>query len=255
VKTWKLTLEYDGSKYSGWQEQRNAPKTVQGALREAAERVFESEVDLGGSGRTDSGVHALGQVAHLRGQPPRRVTDAQIMKDLNELLPADIAVLDIRPASARFHARHDALSRTYLYQITTRKSAFSKRSAWWVKERLDTAAMALAARRLAGRHDFRHFRAADPARPDESTLVVVESALVETVDARIEVRITASHFLWRMVRRVTGALVQIGMGSLRMDQFDKLLSASPQIRLPVSEWTAPAAGLYLESVRYPPGLF
>ena len=248
-------IGYLGSKYSGWQEQHNAPRTVQAALREAVERVFESEVILGGSGRTDAGVHALGQVAHLRGQPRRRFSDAQIFTDLNELLPADIAVLDLRPAVARFHARHDALSRTYLYRITTRKSAFSKKSAWWVKDVLDSAAMAQAARRLVGRHDFRHFRAADPARADESTLVVVESALVETFDARIEFRITASHFLWRMVRRIAGALVQIGKGSLRLEQFDQLLSAKSCVRLPVSEWTAPAAGLYLESVRYPPGLF
>lgn len=250
MKTWKLTLEYDGSKYSGWQEQANA-RTVMGELRAAAERVFLAPVEIGGAGRTDAGVHASAQVAHLRVASQRRLGPEQIEKQMNDLLPAEIAITGIEAASNRFHARHDAVSRRYVYQIATRKSAFSKRYVWWVKEPLDVDAMQAAARTLVGRHDFRHFRAPDPLRHDESTIVVVESAELEPEGDLLCFRMEASHFLWRMVRRVTGALVKVGLGELSRKQFDGLLECRPGVRLPVAEWTAPASGLFLESVRYP----
>ena len=249
MKTWKLTIEYDGTRYSGWQEQRNA-RTVQGELLSAAEDYFGASVELGGSGRTDAGVHAAAQVAHLRADVRSAPPPLTIVRELNSRLPADIVVLDAEPVSSRFHARHDAVTRSYVYQISTRKSAFSKRYVWWVKEALDVAAMNTAASKLAGRHDFVCFAAADPSRPDESTIVVVDSGSVEQEGDMILFRIEASHFIWRMVRRLAGVLVKLGKGEITMEQFDQLLDGRCDRKLDVAAWTAPAAGLFLDGVKY-----
>jgi tRNA pseudouridine38-40 synthase len=149
-----------------------------------------------------------------------------------------------------FHARHDAVSRSYIYQISTRKQAFTKKTVWWVKQPLDVNAMSRAAALLAGRHDFICFRAADASRPDESTVVVVESAMIEAEDGIIQFRIEASHFLWRMVRRIVGCLVKVGMGELQEKDFQRLIEGHPNPTLDVAAWTAPASGLFLEAVRY-----
>jgi tRNA pseudouridine38-40 synthase len=249
VTIWKLTLEYDGTGYSGWQEQKNA-RSIQGAVRDAAADFFGCAVELQGSGRTDAGVHALGQVAHLRvaDKPGRKPED--VLRGLNDRLPASIVVRAAEPLGGRFHARHDAESRTYLYQIATRKMAFMKKYVWWVKVDVDVEAMKRAAALLAGRHDFVCFRAQDHARPDESTIVVVESASVEIEGELILFRITASHFLWRMVRRIVGALVRVGLGEVTEEQFAQLLRGKCDKKLDVAAWTAPAAGLFLERVEY-----
>ncbi|MBS1873475.1 MAG: tRNA pseudouridine(38-40) synthase TruA [Acidobacteria bacterium] len=249
MRTWKLTLEYDGTKYRGWQEQRNA-RTVMGELRTALEAFFGGEVDLHGSGRTDAGVHAIAQVAHVRSKTTARRHPDQIRRVLNDKLPADIVVTAVEEAPNAFHARHDAVSRTYVYQISTRKSAFSKKYVWWIKDSLDVPVMARAARMIEGRHDFHCFRAVDPSKPDESSLVVVESAAIETEDDLIVFRITASHFLWRMVRRLAGVLVRLGLGEITMEDFERLLAARTDPKLDVAAWTAPSSGLFLESVSY-----
>jgi tRNA pseudouridine38-40 synthase len=256
LKTWKLTLEYDGTKYSGWQEQKNA-RTVQGQLRKAAEDFFGADVEIQGSGRTDAGVHARAQVAHLRIRPKpeskRRHFPAanEILRALNDRLPADVCILDVAEAQSAFHARHDALARTYIYQISTRRTAFSKKYVWWVREPLDIPAMSRAARTLIGRHNFVCFRAQDPSRPDESTIVVVDDAGIDVDGHLILFRITGSHFLWRMVRRIVGVLVKIGRGEMTLADFDRLLEGKADASLDVAGWTAPASGLFLDKVTYP----
>lgn len=221
-----------------------------GQLRKAAEEALGMDVDLQGAGRTDAGVHALGQVAHLRANTRERIPPSRLLRELNDRLSADIAVLDVEEKPNRFHARHDALSRSYVYQISTRKNAFSKRHVWWIKESLDVDLMREAALRLAGRHDFACFRAPDPSKPDESTIVAVASAGLEQHGDLLIFRIEASHFLWRMVRRITGVLVKLGKGDIRMEDFETLLEARCDARFKVPEWTAPSAGLFLERVRY-----
>ncbi|MBZ5610130.1 MAG: tRNA pseudouridine(38-40) synthase TruA [Acidobacteriia bacterium] len=250
MKTWKLTIEYDGTKYSGWQEQTNA-RTVQGQLRKAAEDFLGVEVDLHGAGRTDAGVHARAQVAHLRASAKRVPPVDRLLRALNERLPSDVCVIDVEEADSSFHARTDALARTYVYQISKRRTAFFKKYVWWVREPLDVAAMAQAARMLIGRHTFVCFRAADPSRPDDSTIVVVEDAGVDLDGDLILFRITASHFLWRMVRRVVGVLVRLGKGELSVQDFAGLLEGRANPSLDVAAWTAPASGLFLERVEYP----
>jgi tRNA pseudouridine38-40 synthase len=250
MRTFRVTLEYDGSRFSGWQDQNNA-RTVQGELKRAAFELFRVECDIQGAGRTDAGVHALGQVAHFkfRDTGPSQ-TPVEIQRRLNDLLPSSIAVTECSETPPRFHARHDAVSRAYFYQISTRKTALSKRFVWWIKEPLELKRMQEAAKLIPGRHDFKAFRAIDKSKPDDSTIVVVETAELGIDDNLIVFRIEASHYLWKMVRRLTGTLVKVGLGDVTVAQFEELLKGKPNPKLDIAAWTAPASGLFLESVKY-----
>ena len=255
MKTWKLTLEYDGTRYSGWQEQSNA-RTIAGELRKAAEDFFARQVEIGGAGRTDAGVHALAQVASLklspRGGRPKNIPRPQeILYAINDRLSSDINILEVEEAPDRFHARHDAVSRSYLYQISTRRTAFGKKYVWWVKDRLDVAGMSRAAGLVAGRHDFAAFSERDAKRDGQSTIVRVESAEITTDEHLILFRITASHFLWKMVRRLVGSLVEVGRGNVGVEDFACLIEDPySKSSLDPARATAPPSGLFLESVEY-----
>ena len=144
VPTEQITVEYDGGKYSGWAEQKNA-RTVMGELRAAFEQTLQCQVELVGAGRTDAGVHARGQVAHVKFNSKSNVSEVFVAAQVNQRLPAEICIAKMVKASPTFHARHDAVAREYVYQISTRKTAFEKRYVWWVKEKLDVAAMQAAA--------------------------------------------------------------------------------------------------------------
>jgi tRNA pseudouridine38-40 synthase len=253
MATYRLTVEYEGTRYHGWQEQRNA-RTVAGELRAAAAGAGAKVLDLGGSGRTDAGVHALAQAAHLRLAAP--IDASSFRREINDRLPPDIHVLALAPAPDTFHSRHAAISRSYLYQVARRRTAFAKRFVWWVREPLDVARLSAAAAAIPGRHDFALFC----ERPVEqtSTLVVVERVEVVEAGALILIRIVASHFLWKMVRRLVGTMVRAGTGDLQPADLKRLLAATslPPGRGAPGEWTAPPSGLFLERVIYPgePGL-
>jgi len=243
MPTWKMVVEYKGTRYRGWQEQTNAP-TVQGELHKAAEAVLGHRAEIVGAGRTDAGVHALNQVAHLKTREP--VPPGLLLHRLNDHLPADINLRDVTLAETHFHARHDAVERYYIYQISTRRTAFAKPFVWWVKDRLDPAAMQAAARHLVGRHDFSSFseRSKEPVSP----IVEVTQCLLEAQADLILFRIGASHFLWKMVRRLVGVLVEIGRGKLEPGELEKFMKAPSD---DIAAWTAPPSGLFLEYVRYP----
>lgn len=242
MPTYKLTIEYEGTRYSGWQAQGNTRKTVQGHLIRAATQVL-GEVDLGGAGRTDAGVHAAAQVAHLRVH--KAIDPKQLVIKINDQLPHDIHILRAERAGDRFHARHDAVSRIYLYQISRRRTAFAKPFVWWIKDRLDEQAMARAAEAIAGRHDFGAFTD-KRLGADESRIVVVERCQVGESGQLILVRIEASHFLWKMVRKLISALAEVGRGNMRPEQFRSLLGPDSENYKP----TAPPSGLFLEAVLY-----
>src|SRR5436190_17076815 len=166
----KLLIEYAGTRYSGWQIQKNA-RTVQGEIdRVVRDITGQKQFEIYGSGRTDAGVHALAQVAHLdviNSLPPET-----LRRRLNDALPSDINILSIELARGRFHARHDAVARSYLYQISRRRSAFAKNFVWWVREDLDLQRMRRTAERFAGMKDFRSFTDDDP--DEKSTLVAIK---------------------------------------------------------------------------------
>jgi len=240
----KLTLEYAGTRYSGWQIQKNA-RTVQGELNRAVGEVLRTaHFETYGSGRTDAGVHALHQVAHLDITTTAPPAEAFVMR-LNDALPHDINVLAADRVAPRFHARHSAVARSYLYQIATRRTAFAKPFVWWVKDELDLDRMRAGAAALAGFRDFRAFTDDDPA--EKSTQVLVEDLTVVSHGALILVRVAGSHFLWKMVRRMVGVLVEAGRGGFDPDDVARMLadSSGAPARL-----TAPASGLFLERVYY-----
>jgi tRNA pseudouridine38-40 synthase len=246
---WKLTLEYEGTRYYGWQEQKGA-RTVAGEIRTAAEAFLNQPAEVFGAGRTDAGVHALAQVARLRSA--RRLRPRELLHGLNDRLPADINILRAVEVSDRFDPRRDALARYYLYQISTRRTAFAKKAVWWVKDRLDVEAMQEACATLVGRHDF--VRLCDKRAGERSTIVVVEHAKLDRDGDLILFRIGASHFLWKMVRRITGALVEVGRGQLPPRDFQSLFDNTNvkrgTIAFDAAARTAPPSGLFLERVIY-----
>lgn len=249
MPSYRLDLEYEGTRFHGWQEQKNA-RTVAGALRAALTESGVIVQDLLGAGRTDRGVHALQQTAVLRTARPIPEL-IRHRRELNDLVPPDLHVLRLAPCSDSFHARRDAKRRSYLYQIVTRRSAFARRHSWWVKTPLDIDAMRQAAALLAGRHDFALLSESAPDN-DSSTIVVVEQVELQVHDAAVLIRFTASHFLYKMVRRTIGVLVKIGGGHVRHEDLASLLAvrARRELNDQVAEWTAPPAGLFLERVIY-----
>jgi tRNA pseudouridine38-40 synthase len=255
----KLTIEYAGTRYSGWQIQKNA-RTVQGEIDRAIRTVTgRQDFELYGSGRTDAGVHALAQVAHL--DVSTTLPPAALVERLNAELPADINLLAAQVTSHRFHARHDAVARRYLYQVATRRTAFAKPFVWWVRDPLDRGRMREAAAVFLGMRDFQSFAESEPdhearrspaktssaeERP-RSTLVLVERLDVEADGDLLLIVIEGSHFLWKMVRRIVGVLVEIGRGTLEPEDAAKFLSTSSDAP---AKLTAPASGLFLERVYY-----
>src|SRR5512139_2727872 len=188
----RLDLEYVGTRYSGWQAQKNA-RTVQGALDEAVRRVAKrTDFESYGSGRTDAGVHALHQVAHL--DLESRLPPETLRRAINDELPGDIHVLRVARVARHFHARHSAVARAYLYQIARRRTAFGKPFVWWVKDRLEVEPMRAAAQAFLGLKDFRSFTADDP--DETSTRVALERVEIAEAGALILVRVVGSHFLW-----------------------------------------------------------
>jgi len=241
MPTYKLTIEYEGTRYSGWQVQKNTGKTVQGKLLDAAREVL-GDVVLQGAGRTDSGVHAAGQVVSIRSKRAMRAED--VSWEINQRLPFDIHVSGVKPVHDKFHARHDAIERIYLYQISTRRTAFAKPFVWWVRDSLDVAAIEKASRTLVGMHDFSRWT--DRRNEGEETRVKVVRTAVGIDGDLILFRIGASHFLWKMVRKLVAALADVGRGAMSAKQFEDMIETPG----PFFEPTAPPAGLFLEAVLY-----
>lgn len=239
----KLTLEYAGTKYSGWQIQQNA-KTVQGEVARAIQEATGiHDFELYGSGRTDAGVHALAQVAHL--DIDAAISPEQLRRRVNDALPSDINILRVEKVRHKFHARHDATARSYVYLIARRRTAFAKAFVWWVKDPLDVERMRATAVRFLGLHDFQSFSDDDPH--EKSTQALVETLDVHEDGDLILIHIEGSHFIWKMVRRLVGVLAEIGRGGL--SEADAVAMLKDRSDLP-AQLTAPASGLFLERVYY-----
>jgi tRNA pseudouridine38-40 synthase len=239
----KLFIEYAGTKYSGWQIQKNA-RTVQGELAQVIAAVTGTQqFELYGSGRTDAGVHALEQVAHL--DIITALPAQTLRRSINDALPRDIHVLGLELARGKFHARHDAVARSYLYQISRRRSAFAKHFVWWVKSDIDVAKMRAAAELFGGMKDFRSFT--DDSPDEKSTRVAIERIEVVEDGDLILIRVEGSHFLWKMVRRMIGVMVDVGAGGTTLDRARRFLQEESGVPATL---TAPASGLFLERVYY-----
>jgi tRNA pseudouridine38-40 synthase len=238
VPRFKLIIEYAGTRYSGWQIQKNA-RTVQGEIDRAVKAVSKRrEFELYGSGRTDAGVHAIAQAAHLdlyTDLPPE-----SLRRKLNDELPSDIHIRAVTKTPHRFHARHDAISRSYLYQISRRRTAFLKPYVWWIREDLDVGTMRQAAAAFPGLQDYAAFTDDDP--DETSTKVLLEGVEIVESGALVLIRVQGSHFLWKMVRRMVGVLAAVGRGDMKPEQ-------ARRVDAPAA-LTAPASGLFLEAVLY-----
>ena len=243
MSRFKLTIEYEGTRYRGWQVQKNA-RTVQGEIERALREGLEiSTFEFQGAGRTDAGVHALAQVAHLDASVARPLDEMR--NRLNENLPPDINVLSIITAHPRFHARHHAKARTYLYQISRRRTALAKRFVWWIRDPLHVGAMREAAFCFVGMKDFRSFTRDNPG--EKSTLMFLSEFTVHESGDLILIRVTGSHFLWNSVRRMVGALVEVGRGTLSVESLQELLTTNSDV---IGQHTAPPSGLFLEHIQY-----
>jgi tRNA pseudouridine38-40 synthase len=241
----KLILEYDGTRYAGWQLQKT-DRSVQGELITVATKVFgAAPVEIYGSGRTDAGVHARGQVAHMEVVDDRRLSTEQIRQQMNDELSHDINILSVEKVHAKFHARFDAKERTYVYQISKRRNAFAKKYVWWVRDRLDLIAMRAVADELTGFHDFRSFGVI--AEPGQSTTVELKRIDITEDNDHIYITLVGSHFLWKMVRRIVGTLVAVGRGKFTLEMVASWLK---QPSKEPAKLTAPPSGLFLEKIVY-----
>jgi tRNA pseudouridine38-40 synthase len=247
VTRYRITVEYDGGGFVGWQRQANGP-SVQAALEEAVRRFCGETVLVEGAGRTDAGVHALGQVAHF--DLAKDTTADTVMKAVNfHLKPAPVAVLAAEAVADDFHARFSAVKRGYLYCIGNRRAplALERGHAWFVPQPLDAAAMHEAAQVLVGNHDFTSFRASECQA--QSPVKTLDLLTVTRVGEAIEVRAAARSFLHHQVRNFVGSLKLVGEGRWTAADLRAALEARDRS---AAGPTAPACGLYLTEVGYGP---
>jgi tRNA pseudouridine38-40 synthase len=241
----KLTIAYHGAGFSGWQCQPGK-RTVQESIETALEKIWGKKISLQGSGRTDTGVHALGQTASFNA--PRLHTGAVLLRALNANLPRDVRVVRCRLAPPSFHARFDAIGKTYRYLVLNHpvQDPFTLDTHWHVPRPLDLAAMRRAARMLPGKHDFASFTS-NPGYERETTVRTMSRATITRHGAILAFHFTADGFLYRMVRNIVGALAKVGLGRITPDEFGRILQARSRSEAPA---TAPASGLYLVRVKY-----
>ncbi|MFH0793831.1 MAG: tRNA pseudouridine(38-40) synthase TruA [bacterium] len=249
ISNFLLRIEYDGAPFCGWQSQRSEP-TVQAALEEAIFRVTSERVRVHGAGRTDSGVHALGQAAHVNLRTALRPD--QLLAALNSHLPPPISVWDVRAVPLKFDARKSARLRTYRYHLLFRRARASLQRGMWVHfpYRVNLQRLRAGAAILSGEHDFSAFRsAACTARRTRLTLQPIE---ICEAGERVMLDFRCRSFLHHMIRLMVGALLEVARGRLDLDQLESLFKGAPR---PASLPLAPAHGLVLMDVYYPPEAF
>ena len=242
---YKLTLEYDGTPFCGWQRQQSQ-SSVQETLEKALKTALRHSVELVGSGRTDTGVHALGQVAHFDTDTP--ADPYKLRESLNALVrPNPISVREIEPVSEDFHARFSAKQRAYLYRIQNTRfpPALENNRVWWFVHPLDEEKMQRAAQMLIGKHDLSTFRAAGCQA--KSPLKTIDEINIVRKGDEVQVEIKARSFLYHQVRNIVGSLVYVGCGKWSIDDFESAFKACDRTR---GGETAPAHGLYFMSVKY-----
>ena len=242
---YKLTLQYDGSRYDGWQRQGNTGNTIQGKLEETLSRLCGVPVEVHGAGRTYAGVHALGQIASVR--LPDGVDAAELSAALNHYLPEDIAVTALEKADERFHARLSAKGKVYRYSIRMGNTpdVFRRKYQYRVEEPLDLSAMRQAAALLTGTHDFRAF--CSNKRYKKSTVRTIRAITVEENGPDLTLTFEGNGFLYNMVRILTGTLLEVGLGQRRAEEMAEILTSLDRTR---AGKTAPAQGLCLLEVKY-----
>lgn len=243
----KITIEYDGTEFHGWQRQKHE-RTIQGEIERALRLITEQQVLVIGSGRTDAGVHALGQVANF--VCDTRLSPAEFQKALNSLLPAAIVIVASEQVDMAFHARYDVQRKLYRYSILNRplRTAIGRRYAWHISRPLDLKAMRAAAGELIGHHDFKAFEGAGSPRSHSFRKVFRTDFIRAQATDRLAFEIEADGFLRFMVRNIVGTLVRVGSGDIGVAEFREILLSKNRSRAGI---TAPPHGLFLVGVTYP----
>ena len=241
----KILIAYDGTRYNGWQRQDNTENTIQGKIEQLLSRMTGEEIEIHGSGRTDGGVHAKGQIANFHTNTT--MTTEEILQYMNEYLPMDIAVLDVRDASERFHSRLNVKRKTYCYHIWNSEvpNVFERKYSYQITEKLDIYAMREAASYLLGTHDFKSFCARKKMK--KSTVRMIESIDFRKEGDMLFITYKGNGFLYNMVRILTGTLIEVGRGERKPEEMKMILESLNRDK---AGFTAPAQGLFLEKVDY-----
>lgn len=242
---YKVLIAYDGTKYNGWQRQGNTGNTIQGKLNESISKYLNETVDLAGSGRTDGGVHAKGQVASFKCKSD--IDAKKFISDINGYLPQDIRILDMEKVHNRFHARLSAISKTYEYVIDNAgiSDVFSRKYAFRVEEKLDIEKMKKAAKQLVGTHDYisfcgnKHFK--------KSSVRTITDISINLEDGKIIVSFTGNGFLQNMVRIMSGTLIEVGLNKREPYSMKEILDGKSREK---AGFMAPSQGLFLKEVKY-----
>ena len=245
MRNFKVTLQYEGTRYQGWQKQESTDNTIQGKLEALLSKMAGTKVEIQGSGRTDAGVHAAGQVANFHLDTDQ--SPSQIMDYMNFYLPEDIAVISIEEVPERFHSRLNAKGKTYLYRVINSPvpHIFDRKYAWTVEEKLDVDAMRKAAAFLEGTHDYKAFTSLKKSK--KSTVRTVERILIECVDDEIRFTFRGDGFLYHMVRIMMGTLIEVGVHKKKPEEITGIFEKG--LRENAGE-LVPAKGLTLLEVRY-----
>lgn len=240
----RLDICYDGTRYNGWQRQTSHDNTIQGKLETALSRILGEPIEISASGRTDTGVHARGQVANFH--TDAAMSCAELLAELRKYLPEDIGIYSCREVSPRFHARLNALEKTYLYRLwnSDQPCVFDRRFVAVMEEELDLERMQEAAQLLLGTHDFSAFCANKKMK--KSTVRTIKSFTVQRVGEEIRFTVTGNGFLHNMVRILVGTLVEVGRGEREMDSIPALFGGKRED----AGFLAPGKGLCLMEVRY-----
>lgn len=247
MRNFKLVIEYDGTAYCGWQRQANAP-TIQATIEAVLQIMTKRPVTLIGSGRTDSGVHALKQTANFRCET--KLSASIFLRGLNSLLPSDIVIKDCQEADESFHSRFDAISKTYDYHILNRAipAAIRRQYAWHIRQPLDIHAMRIASEFLLGTHDFSAFEATGSPRAHSVRTIMNVCITTDGCDRdHLVVSIEANGFLRCMVRNIVGSLVRIGLHRTHVETLKTILASRDR---QLAAAPAPAHGLFLREVTY-----
>ena len=248
----KLTISYDGTNYCGWQKQKGEfrgvkKRTIQGTIEETLGKLLQEEIKLIGSGRTDSGVHAFGQIANFKTKS--NLSSKEMGRGLNALLPQDIRIKRVITVPERFNSRYDVLSKTYHYVISQQNSPFLHNYSYFCPCKLELSAMRKASKFLIGKHNFSSFQAAG-SKIKNSVRSVKKLSIRKkktTCSDLIRIKIQASGFLYKMVRNIVGTLLEVGKGKIASQDVKKILDKKDR---KFAGPTAPAKGLYLKKVRY-----
>jgi len=240
----KLHIQYDGTHFSGWQKQPEG-RTVEGVIEKALSTLYQMDIDVIGQGRTDAGVHALQQVAHV--DLPVKYNEKRIIHAMRGLLPEDVSIYGINKTDSEFHARFDAISRTYSYRIANRPIPIDRHKIWYYFHDVNLELLKECAESILGEHDFLQFCIANE-NPKLTTTCTITESRWRNKEGILIYTINGNRFLRHMVRRLVGTMMEVSAGKLSLKQFEGML-IEPLNKIPA--YSAPAYGLILESVEYP----